>query len=344
MVNRVTGHVFKDGRMQKMTVEFSDVEPKYIPGITSAESVMGTLIPSFINAHTHLTDCFVSGDPGGGISEIFGPGGYKHNEVSRVDGHVLKKWMKEAMASMAQLGVSHFIDFRDGGLRTADIYEYIEGIHVTALGRPENLSDAEYMLMRNSGVTVSSISDVDYEFASKLSEMARKEHKMFALHFSERIREDIDKILSLKPTFLVHGIEATDEDLSKVREAGIPIAITPRSNFFMGKRPDYSRFIKSGVDLMLGSDNCMFVEPDIFTEMAFLYSYQRSINPIPADKILNIATSLPKGLEQEVIKKDTRGYIFFPEKKLTPLQIVLKGRMFSRAVIRRVDNSRDFKF
>jgi cytosine/adenosine deaminase-related metal-dependent hydrolase len=92
---------------------------------------------------------------------------------------------------------------------------------------------------------------------------------MFAIHASERVREDLDQILDMKPSFLVHMTVASDDDFITCAQEGVPIVACPRSNLFFGRMPPLRRMIEAGVTVALGTDNAMISLPDILTEMEF---------------------------------------------------------------------------
>ena len=90
------------------------------------------------------------------------------------------------------------------------------------LGRPVN---GEKLPEENVGI--SSIADIG-NVASKLAGQARDLGGLVGIHHSENEHEDIQAIIELKPDFLVHMCHATDEDLEKVKDAGIAIVVCPR--------------------------------------------------------------------------------------------------------------------
>jgi len=91
---------------------------------------------------------------------------------------------------------------------------------------------------------------------------------------------------------LVHMTHASDKQLRRCAELDIPIAICPRSNWILGvaetnKTPPVKKMLEYGCRVILGTDNVMFVQPDMFSEMSFL-SYAYRIAP---KDILNMAIS-----------------------------------------------------
>ncbi|TLZ77548.1 MAG: hypothetical protein E6K08_03445, partial [Methanobacteriota archaeon] len=139
------------------------------------------------------------------------------------------------------------------------------------------------------GIAVSSFIDWPPDEIEKLAADVRRETKIFAIHCSERVREDIDKVLQLQPDFLVHMVHATDGDLVRCADARVPIVVCPRSNAFFGMTPDIPRMLRAGVELWLGTDNAMINVPSILREMEFAYRVARMKGEVPAREIVEMA-------------------------------------------------------
>ena len=74
--------------------------------------------PRFINAHTHIGDSIIK-DEGDGLSldeVVKPPHGIKHLALESASDDELIEAMRESMWDMYNLGISHFIDYREGGL------------------------------------------------------------------------------------------------------------------------------------------------------------------------------------------------------------------------------------
>src|SRR5436305_13267596 len=112
---------------------------------------------------------------------------------------------------------------------------------------------------------------------------------MLGSHRSERLREDIDKVLGLSAAFLVHMVQATDADLARCAEAGVPLVLCPRSNAFFGLTPDIPRLLRAGVELHLGTDNAMINTPSMLREMEFAYRIGRLKGGVSAKAIFELA-------------------------------------------------------
>ena len=257
----------------------------------------GLVIPGLWNAHTHLGDAIVTQELRGTIEELVAPpNGLKHRILAKAKDEAIIAAMQRAMATMLRTGTTGFSDFREGGLRgLRQLYAALAILPLdgVALGRPTDLSydgrEVAALLRASDGIAVSSYVDWPAADLEKLAADARRAGKLFAIHTSERIREDIDKVLDLKPAFLVHMIRATDGDLARVADARVPIVVCPRSNAFFGLTPDIPRMLAAGVDVRLGTDNAMINVPSMLREIEFAYRISRITGNVPAREMFEMA-------------------------------------------------------
>ncbi len=281
----------------------------------------GTVIPTFINMHTHIGDFSCQEEPRGGIKEIVGPTGFKYRVLR--NRRRVYYGMRRAMKYMQREGISHFVDFREGGEEGVNLLNQAsQGLKI------KPIIFARGVYKKAEGVGLSSISDYSPDFLISMAKEAKKSGKFFALHVSERIREDIDFVLSLNPDFLVHMLEASDEDLKKVAKRNIPIVLTPRSNLFFGKIPNIPRFLKFNIILSLGTDNGMFSLPSIFREMEIAYKISKLYGHVPPEEILKMVTENPRkilGIKDNSIGK--RASIIVFRRLMTPYEIVSKSSL-----------------
>ena len=301
----------EDGRL----LSFSNKKEEY--------DFKGTVIPTFINMHTHIGDFYYSQEPRGSLEDVVGPGGLKH-KILRNTKDVLRG-MKRALRIMQKCGISHFVDFREGGREGVKLLrKAAEGFRIRAviLGREDLWPDAD-------GIGISSVTDVGFENAKDLAAKAHKAHKIFSLHASENRREDIDTILSLKPDFLVHMLTASDEDLKKAAEEKIPIVLTPRANAFWGLIPNIPKLKTMGLKIALGTDNGMISSPCLFREMEFAYrisKLQKGHGEIRPEDIIRMVTANPReilGINDNFTGGPVSIIVF--KRIMTPYEIVTKA-------------------
>ena len=241
----------------------------------------GLIVPSFINAHTHIGDSFIKKRriklPKNVIDLVKPPNGLKHKLLKEAKEEEIIQGMKESINIMINSGISKFCDFREGGIKgILELKKAITKKKVSAmiLSRPlelkYNFDEIEILLNNSDGIGLSSISDWDKYELKKISAHVKKRKKLFAIHVSEIFRENIDDILDLKPNFLVHMVKATESDLINVKENDIPIVLCLRSNAFFGLKQDVKLMKKVGINMLFGTDNSMLNAPNIINEIKFV--------------------------------------------------------------------------
>ncbi len=317
---KIYGNIMLNGEFFKGTIELRDGIIVDIKKKKENYDIRGTVIPTFINMHTHIGDFYYGEEPPVKIDDAVGPNGIKFRILKNKE--KVKRGMRRAMKLMQNCGVSHFVDFREGGKEGIELLKESRGnlkIEPIVLGRGEVWDNSH-------GVGLSSISDVDYEKVKKIARETKRKNKIFSIHVSERIREDIDKILALNPDFIIHFLEASDEDIKKIARKKIPVVITPRANLLFGKFPDIPKLLNSGILLALGTDNGWFSLPSMFREMEITYKISRIHSPVSAMKILKMATTNPRKIlkikDNEIGKK---ARLLVLREFLTPYQIVNKS-------------------
>ncbi len=298
------GHIlqYDEGwKFIKGSIGFEDGVIKKILNKSPVKPVArGMIIPKLVNAHTHIGDSVIK-NVSGGLEEIVAPpNGLKFRVLSKTPDKEIVNAMKKTIDGMFYSGTSLFCDFREFGIKgVRQLNSALKNkkIKCVKMGRPEKMEyhkdEVDKLLEKVDGVGISSVSDWDYSELKKLASHTKRKDKLFALHASERIREDIDKVLDLKPDFLVHMTKASESDLEVVADNNISIVVCPRSNIFFGSVPNIPLMIKRGLKLLLGSDNAMINNPDMFTEMEFAYKISGLYGRISSETIFNMVTVNP---------------------------------------------------
>jgi len=242
--------------------------------------ITGIVIPSPVNAHTHLGDAMSTREPPAvPLAQLVQPPhGYKFRLLASTPPEAKRRAMRAALARMRRAGVAVTIDFREegaAGVRLLRAASRGSGVRTVILGRPlarpiepEELQD---LLRAGDGVGLSSARDESVETRRTVARACRTAGKRFALHASEATREDPAVFLDPRPDLLVHLAAATPDDLAAVRDAGVPVAVCPRSNALFGRQPDLRSMERLGVKMFLGTDNAMFHSPSIWRELEFAY-------------------------------------------------------------------------
>lgn len=235
------------------------------------------ICPAFFNAHTHLgdtiaMDCGATGDLRALVTP---PDGLKHRLLHAASRGDLVAGMRASMEGMIAGGIAGCADFREGGIDgVTALREACEGLPIQAsiFGREGGESGAD-------GLGISSARDV--RDLARTVAAARSAGKLVAFHAGERDKEDMDAALAFDPDFIVHATHATKKQLRHCAENRIPIVVCPRSNWTLGvasssRHPPIALMLELGCIVWLGTDNVMFVPPDIHGEMTFMSTVYRT--------------------------------------------------------------------
>ncbi|MCE5295657.1 MAG: amidohydrolase family protein [Euryarchaeota archaeon] len=284
----VNGHVgFEDGVVMEVS-----------KGEAPGAEAKGVIVPTFIDAHTHLADLGVKVDLTLPLEDVVAPpNGLKHRYLTEAPAAEIRRSFEVLSRRMFRGGVSRFVDFRECGVHGSMLLRKVgkEGSKPYIMGRPSSLrydrEEVDELLKHADGVGVSSITDWPYEELEALAEHVVGKGRRFALHASERVREDIDKVLDLGPSFVVHMTKATLSDMEACRDAKVPIVVCPRSNMFFGNVPPLAALVSSGASLALGTDNAMIALPDMLKEMEFAARVLRGQGVRDVTGVLEMATA-----------------------------------------------------
>jgi cytosine/adenosine deaminase-related metal-dependent hydrolase len=294
----IAGQIYQSGEFIQgyMGIENGTIA-EFGEGNPQKADFRGIILPTLVNAHTHIADSVAFREIKGDIAEVVAPpDGLKHRILKETPPEILIKAMKKVSFDMMHSGIGYFGDFREGGIEgVKQLSQAISNPNIKAkvFGRPKDLvydeAEMEELLSLVDGIGLSAISDYDKDEIIRISQHTKSKGKMFALHASERIREDIDAILDLKPDFLIHMNCAEESDLKLCAENEVPIILCPRSEVFFRNVPDITKMHKCGVTLALGTDNAMLNSPSsILREMEFAYKIARLSGGVDSKEILDM--------------------------------------------------------
>ena len=267
------------------------------PGPVDARA-HGIIVPCFVNAHTHIGDSVLKDPQVTDLASLVQPpDGLKHRVLRTTDLHDLVRAMRASIHDMAATGTCAFADFREGGLRGVQALQQAASrapVDTVIFGRPagSGSSDSVYgsddadrggstalkeeigsILGCADGIGISSTSDYEEGVAAAIAECATKCGGRFAIHAGELDSTDIKDALALNPGLLIHLTHASTDDLCKVSDHNIPVAVCLQSNLLtrVGVPPVEAMFA-ADVTVAAGTDNVMFNSVDMFAEMRFLSS------------------------------------------------------------------------
>lgn len=280
------------------------------------------VIPGFINAHTHIADS-IGKDIAAGrrldarVHPVFGA---KKKILENSRPEHLKAFIRSSAISMMRKGIVAFADFREGGPEGAGLLrEAVAGLPVKciALGRvdhysspkdaaglpPEAVEKARQVLKLADGLGISGANENTDAALLQYRQLAGK--KLLAIHAAESKetvefsrantgRSEVDRIMEhMKPDFVVHMTNATEDEMSLVAKSGTGIVACPRANGVLGAGiPRVARMLRQGCIVALGTDNVMLNSPDMLRELDYIWKASRAVEGemIEAREILKMAT------------------------------------------------------
>ncbi len=262
------GQQFEDGNL---VIEGGRIKDIVLGQLRKGADLTGLLMPGVIDTHTHVADAGLVLDRKYGLEELVAPpNGLKHRYLRENSDEKIAADMRPYISKLESSGVSRFIDFREGGVKGAKLLRSVSD-RAVILGRPESKeydpSEIDEILQYADGIGIPSISDMDIGYIDAVADQVHKKNKMLALHVSERVREDIDTVISLEPDLIIHMTKATDEDMRKCADNNIPVSVCPSSNLYFGMVPPVTRMLDAGMAVSIGTDNGMLSpSADIMTE------------------------------------------------------------------------------
>ncbi|MGC8657160.1 MAG: amidohydrolase family protein [Thermoplasmata archaeon] len=279
-----------------VSIEINKGNVKKIKKISTTNSKK-IFLPPFVNSHIHIGDAGILLEPAMDVkSTVAPPDGLKYKGYKEIP---IKDRMKNAhyyIKEMVREGILRFVDFREEGIFGIEsLLKLSKSIknYSTILGRPNQMTydknELDNVLNYSDGLGLSGMAEWDFNELNKIRKHTKERKKLFGIHVSEDKREDISKIVSLMPDFIVHMTLSTEEDIKKIALNNIPIIVCPRSNLIFGNIPPVDVMLKHNVQVMIGTDNSFLNYPSIFREMEIAYKlFHRK--GVTAKSILKMAT------------------------------------------------------
>lgn len=269
--------------------------PGSLGPLRASEKLLGGIaLPRSVNGHTHLGDAIWTKEPPHlpFHDVVAPPHGLKHRLLAETPPRTKMLGMRASLSTMRELGTAATLDFREeslSGVRLLREAARGTGVEPVVLGRPtdpESRSEVRRLLKEADGLGLSAYRDLPSGAAELAAEEVKRSGKILALHASESVWEPLDPILALGPQLLVHLCHATGGDLDLVREAGVHVAVCPRSNALYGRAPPIAELERRRIPMLLGTDNGMFQAADVFREMEYAYLSCRATGHAVAPRTL----------------------------------------------------------
>ena len=277
--------------------------------------------PSFINGHTHIGDSIIK-DEGYGLSlseMVRPPNGVKHVALANATDEELTQAMKESMWDMVNSGITHFIDYREGGIKGVKLLKEASSdipIKPIILGRDDSfygddpdLSKVKVAIRKllkvADGIAPSGFGEITGEVASLIVEECSKQGKISSIHVAESESNQIESLNESGKTEIEKGIDSNfdqlvhltnskSNDLDLVSKSGSSVVVCPRANATLNVGVcRLNEMLDLGIKPLLGTDNVMLNSPNILRELEFTLKlmsvyYKSYINP---KQLLQMATT-----------------------------------------------------
>lgn len=280
-----------------------------------------TVSPSFINGHVHIGDSIIK-DEGYGLTlseMVKPPEGVKHVALANASDDELLEAMKDSMWDMLKSGTTHFIDYREGGIKGVKllieaskdipIKPIILGRDDSFYGEDPDLSKVKVAIRKllkvADGIAPSGFGEITNEVANLIVEECNKKGKISSIHVAESESNQIESLNNyniseigkgVKYNFnqLVHLTNPKGNDLKDVAQSNQNVVVCPRANATLnvGVAP-LNKMLDFGIKPLLGTDNVMLNSPNMLRELEFTLKimsvyYKNYINPVD---LIKMATS-----------------------------------------------------
>ena len=280
------------------------------------------VMPGLINAHTHIADSIgkdiaASHRLDARVHPVFGA---KKKILQKSAPEHLKAFIRNSAISMMKKGVVAFADFREDGPDGIRLLKEAVAdlpIKCVVLGRtnyygdpkeasglpPEAVEQARQVLEIADGFGLSGANENTDAALSQYRQLAGK--KMVAIHAAESKetmefsnahtgRSEVDRIMErLRPDFLVHMTNASEDEISLVAKSKTGIVVCPRSNGVLGAGiPKVAQMLRQGCLLAIGTDNVMLNSSDMLRELDYIWKASRATESemIRPKELLKMAT------------------------------------------------------
>lgn len=304
--------------------------------------------PTFLNGHTHIGDSIIK-DEGYGLSlgeMVKPPNGVKHKALANAEDGEIIDAMKKSMWDMFESGTTHFIDYREGGIKGVELLRNVsKNLPVTPviLGRDDSFYGQNpdlrkvkiairKLLKLADGIALSGFGEISDEVASLITSECRKAGKISSIHVAESMHLQDDSLRDFNKTEIQRGVGADfdqlvhctnprNNDLELIRNSNVVVCPRANATLNVGVAPLNEMFSK-GIKPLLGSDNLMLNSPNLFRELEFSLKimsvyYKNYLNP---KDLLKTATTnicnfeINRYIEKPVIDVNQEANLFISKK------------------------------
>ena len=259
--------------------------------------VEGSIVcPSFVNGHVHIGDSIIK-DEGYGLSlseMVKPPEGVKHKALANASDDDLLSAMESSMWEMVESGTTHFIDYREGGIKGVKLLRKAsKGIPIRPiiLGRDDSfygddpdLSKVKVAIRKllkiADGIAPSGFGEITMEVANLIVEECAKAGKISSIHVAESESNQMESLNESGVTEIQKGVDSNfsqlvhltnpkNDDLKSVKP-NQNVVVCPRANATLnvGVAP-LNEMFNVGIRPLIGTDNVMLNSPNMLRELEF---------------------------------------------------------------------------
>ncbi|MER2013052.1 MAG: amidohydrolase family protein [Methanobrevibacter sp.] len=292
--------------------------------------------PSFINGHMHIGDSIIKDDGYSlSLSEMVKPpNGVKHVALANASDDEIIGAMEETMWDMVNSGTTHFIDYREGGIKGVKLLKKASSnipIRPIILGRDDSFygDDPDLkkvkiairkLLKIADGIAPSGFGEITDEVANLIVRECNRCGKISSIHVGESEDNQLESLNEFGKTEIERGVACNfdqlihltnpkADDLDSVSKSNRNVVVCPRANATLnvGITP-LNKMLDLGIKPLIGTDNVMINSPSIFRELEFTLKlmsvyYKNYINP---EELLKMATTnVCDSKINSVVKKST---------------------------------------
>ena len=302
--------------------------------------------PSFINGHIHIGDSIIK-DEGYGLTlseMVKPPNGVKHRALANACDEDLIDAMKQSMWDMVNSGTSHFIDYREGGIKGVKLLRKSSKdipIKPVILGRDDSFygDDPDLAKVKTAirkllkvadGIAPSGFGEITTDVANLIVEECNRQGKISSIHVAESESNQIESLNENKVTEIARGVKTNfnqlvhctnpkNNDIDLIANSNQNVVVCPRANATLnvGVAP-LNKMLNLGVKPLLGTDNVMLNSPNMLRELEFSLKlmsvyYKSYINSI---ELVKMATTnicgfdINKIVEKSMILEDNFAEFF----------------------------------
>ena len=304
--------------------------------------------PTFLNGHTHIGDSIIK-DEGYGLSlgeMVKPPNGVKHKALANAEDGEIIDAMKKSMWDMFESGTTHFIDYREGGIKGVELLRkaskklpvtpVILGRDDSFYGQTPDLRKVKIairkLLKLADGIALSGFGEISDEVASLITSECRKAGKISSIHVAESMHLQDDSLRDFNKTEIQRGVDADfdqlvhctnprNNDLELIKNSNVVVCPRANATLKVGVALLNEMFSK-GIKPLLGSDNLMLNSPNLFRELEFSLKimsvyYKNYLNP---KDLLKTATTnicnfeINRYIEKPVIDVNQEANLFISKK------------------------------